>query len=125
MKVIAIALSMTLASLPAAAFPAAAQDANESESAAGANAPLDRMALCKRYHSMATTLMKSRQSGADMSKMMEPTIGSKSAAILQPMVIAAYEVPRYSTPQHQTRAVQDFANEQYLSCVKAIQEVGN
>lgn len=73
--------------------------------------------LCKANSETARMLMEARQSGALMSKAMA-TVGSGDEQHRK-MIIAAWDSPRYSTPENQQRAVQDFENDVYLQCIKA------
>jgi hypothetical protein len=62
-------------------------------------------------------LMEARQRGAAMSKAMETVEAGDE--LHRKMIIAAWDSPRYSTQEHQRRAIEDFENDVYLQCVKA------
>lgn len=71
--------------------------------------------ICKDLERAAKSIMNLRQNGTQMSKQMDIAKGSP---ILEKMVIAAYELPRYSTDAAKQQASTDFSNNIYLSCVK-------
>lgn len=73
---------------------------------------------CKNAQDIAESIMKGRQQGVAMSKMMEVAEGD-AANILEALIIEAYDRPRYSTEKMQQRSVQGFRDDVYLECVKA------
>lgn len=71
--------------------------------------------LCKSIANSAALVMKARQQGIDMSKVLEAA-GSDSQG--RALTIAAYKSPRFSTEHHQQRAIEDFRNDAFLGCVQ-------
>ena len=53
-----------------------------------------------------------------MSSIME-TFATEPTGAGRGLVIAAYDTPRFSTPENQDQAVRDFTNEAELACFKA------
>ena len=77
---------------------------------------------CAAVARTAGTLMKARQAGVPIAKMLEP-LSERSAGIreaMTEMVIAAYEKPRFNSPEFVQRSIEDFANDQHLACLKSI-----
>lgn len=63
--------------------------------------------------------MKNRQNDAPMSKQMNAMDADQRKSLFGNMVIAAYEHPSYRTAKMQQNAVDEFANNIYLQCVKS------
>lgn len=68
---------------------------------------------CTMVSSLARSVMKSRQDGANMAEMME---GANE--VLRRLAVEAYSQPRYSSPEYIQKAIDDFSNDAYLACVK-------
>lgn len=70
---------------------------------------------CSAIETLSREIMTNRQFGVPLSKMLEimpsGTLGRK-------LTIIAYSSPVYSTVQYQQRAINNFANEALLECVK-------
>lgn len=81
------------------------------------------MGICKSVSNTARTIMNRRQNGASMSDMMDGVMNTDTPMeikeIIKPFVIAAYEKPRFSTPEYMLKAEVDFENEAYLTCMHA------
>ena len=73
---------------------------------------------CGNVGDLATDIMKSRQSGLSMAKMMEAVAQVGENPLVDEMIISAYDSPRYSTERMQKRAVEEFRDKFYLDCVK-------
>lgn len=87
---------------------------------AAAQDEADAGEFCDSLHSLSTSLMRARQNGVSMATMMQSIRGRASEEFLRALVIEAYEVPRYSSDEYRGRAVEDFANDQYLTCVRTM-----
>lgn len=74
--------------------------------------------LCDLTSSTAEIVMRKRQAGVSMKKMMEVTANEPPGSIGESLVITAYDSPRYHTKEMQERSVEDFRDEAYLRCVK-------
>lgn len=72
---------------------------------------------------MAKTIMENRHKGVAMSKMMAIEMDPAIAEVTKALIMAAYEGPRYSTPEMQEKAAQDFENEAFLTCIKEFNPV--
>jgi hypothetical protein len=82
------------------------------------------MNIYKSASKTARAIMNSRQKGsASMSDMMERIMATDAPAeikkTIKPFVLAAYERPRFSTPEFVLKAEIDFENEAYLTCMSA------
>ena len=93
----------------ALASPAAAQTA-------------ESLLICPTTGKLAQTVMKNRQNGVPMSTHVANILPKEEAAraIVMGIITAAYEVPRFSTPANQRRAVEDFRNEMEVACFRAL-----
>ncbi|WP_447940119.1 hypothetical protein [Pseudoxanthomonas mexicana] len=79
--------------------------------------------LCASASELANSIMTARQNNVPMAKAMElqaATDNQQARDIAQAMVIAAYEKPRYNTPEFIATAISDFESEMYLHCIKAM-----
>lgn len=117
---LAIALAACSAPTPPAATAAAPSQIRQPEvtpTKANGHAFTRTQALanCKKYSSMATELMKARQSGVALADVMAATQGDPD---IQGIVMTAYEQPRMRLEENQQRVIVDFANEVYLACAK-------
>lgn len=79
--------------------------------------------LCDKFAKSAEAIMSARQGGADMSKMTNDILSTQTIPevknLATAMINSAYDKPRYSSDEYQQRAIMDFKNDNYLSCVKA------
>ncbi|MFT7860439.1 MAG: hypothetical protein ABXS93_05845 [Sulfurimonas sp.] len=79
------------------------------------------MKWCSTLSGISEMIMKSRQNGVDMEKLME--INTKLVKDGNPdiafMIIEAYETPRFNTEKVKIQTISDFKNKQYLGCIKA------
>ncbi|HGM7097126.1 TPA: hypothetical protein ACKQAS_001778 [Stenotrophomonas maltophilia] len=73
------------------------------------------MALCKASSGLAASIMDARQSGVEMSKMME----TATTDLAKRLVISAFEQPRMSVEENRANMSRDFSNDVYLECIKA------
>ncbi|WP_217476617.1 hypothetical protein [Stutzerimonas stutzeri] len=85
---------------------------------AGVSADQKRTAQCAQISEVASEIMKTRQAGVSMAKMMEVPSEGDLGDMLRGLTIAAYEKPRYSTPEMRQREIEDFQNDVYLNCIK-------
>lgn len=86
-------------------------------SAATAAADVDK--FCKEHGDTAELIMKVRQQGVPISRLLE---GISSDSIFRDMAFQAYEQPRMSHEENQQRVIEDFRNDQELLCLKALQK---
>ena len=70
---------------------------------------------CAVLGEVALLIMKNRQAGASLSGLMEIAEGDP---LLIQIILAAYELPRWSTPANISRAEEDFSNEVMLDCYR-------
>lgn len=76
--------------------------------------------MCQDYYHFSENVMKMRQMGTPMPRVMGTAEGSR---LLESIVQRAYRTPRYSAPSNQDGAVQDFANREFSSCLEAVQDL--
>ena len=87
--------------------------------AAPVSAQITAEAFCPELGKWAEITMLTRQAGTALSEMLAllPDTGDAAAdAMLDAVVMGAFEVPRYSTPQNQTEAAQDYRAMIELAC---------
>jgi hypothetical protein len=118
--VLAASLAACSPSSPAAqAAPSApSQQASETNSTTEqiAKIPMaERLQNCKSYSDLARTIMRGRQIGVDMAKVMEHATDPAA----QELVMIAYDRPRMNVEVNQEEMTNDFGNEAYLECAKA------
>lgn len=80
----------------------------------------DDINTCEVIAEKAKSIMEVRQVGAPMQEVMDAVKDSAIKSLYFELVIQAYERPRYQSDEFRRRAVVDFQNEWYLSCVKAM-----
>lgn len=69
---------------------------------------------CAAIAGYAEMTMRERQGGGDMATAMQSATNPASQIVVE----AAYGEPLYSTEAAQTRAVQEFKNRMYASCLR-------
>lgn len=72
---------------------------------------------CKAVSTLAATVMEARQSGVSLSDVMD---GVESGGLSEQMAMEAYDRPRFSTPEMQEETINEFGNNWYLRCAKAL-----
>lgn len=70
--------------------------------------------FCADVHNLSESIMRARQANAAMPAAMERAAG---IPFVEALVRDAYSRPRFNTPEHQQRAIQDFANDNYGACL--------
>ena len=75
--------------------------------------------LCKDIGTLAETIMKHRQVGTSVIRMMEI---ADTDGLAQVIIKEAYEMPRYSSEEYQRRAISDFRDDYYITCLKVREE---
>lgn len=77
--------------------------------------------ICDAVAKSARTLMKARQAGVPLATVMKPLEGRSPGVreAMTEMVIAAYDQPRFNSPEFVQRSIDDFANDQHLACLKS------
>ena len=87
------------------AAPAAAQDMTET---------------CAHAADIAAAIMKGRQNGVPAAKMVKtiaPLFPPQSQRLGKDMILSAYQKPRYNGPDYIDRAVSDFSDSVFVSCM--------
>ncbi|QVL49072.1 MAG: hypothetical protein KFB96_00580 [Thiocapsa sp.] len=70
---------------------------------------------CQNIANLAETIMRGRQVGLPMAKLIELSEGN---AIAESFVISAYDLPRYLSESMRQRSTDDFRDQAYLACSK-------
>lgn len=73
---------------------------------------------CPTWGQLAATIMELRQGGVSMAELMNVTDND----VARQLVIAAYDIPQYSTSRYKERAITEFANDVMLVCYKEFQK---
>lgn len=76
--------------------------------------------VCAQKASIARTVMEGRQEGFPVEEALEiaRTAPEVAREYWREQVLAAYDLPRYSSAQYQRRAVEDFGNEAFMDCMR-------
>ena len=72
---------------------------------------------CENMATLAGLVMESRQKGVPMVKAYNAAGGNN---VIQDMVVLAYEMPRFNTASIKERAIKEYANKWFLSCIKSM-----
>ena len=76
---------------------------------------------CRKLSGVAKTIMEARQKGMPMADMMDVATAQGDTPFgnfTKSTTIAAYEEPRFGTPEMRSRAISEFENGIYLECIK-------
>ncbi len=82
----------------------------------------DDIATCKHAAGLAGMIMDARQKGASVKDVIEPVLAATpegSRRLMKQIVLLAFEQPRFSSPDNQARAVTDYENTTFISCMEA------
>lgn len=81
------------------------------------------MEYCEIVSGWAKSIMGARQYGASMAELMKTTEEYEQfGSLVRALIVDAYREPRYHTERNQERAVEDFRDEVYLSCITMAME---
>lgn len=78
-------------------------------------------AFCRGIHATSEFIMLERQSNESMPDMIAAAAqieDDKAAIVLTGIVIQAFDRPAYMTKERKIKAAREFANEQYLRCIR-------
>ena len=74
---------------------------------------------CSRFSSLAETIMTAHQSGVAMQDLVEDLGNDERAKkSVMPIIIAAYQKPRFSTEEYKQRAIDSFRDQVAVACYK-------
>lgn len=76
----------------------------------------DRQDECAIDYDLAETIMEARQSGVSIVNALKPATDD----YIRELVHQAYETPRFSSEEFQSRAVSDYAEMVYKVCVEVV-----
>lgn len=74
---------------------------------------------CEAVGDLAHIIMKNRQQGEPLPKMMEIAAGEP---VSEKMVAEAYDQPKYNGEEYKTEAADEFRDRWYLDCYKVLKE---
>ncbi|MGN7878428.1 hypothetical protein [Ensifer sp. 22460] len=78
---------------------------------------------CASVGNIAESVMKRRQEGLSLQSTLEAAktgASEKTYAVMEDMIIAAYEVPVYTVDSYKERAVGEFRDDRQLQCMKIL-----
>ena len=78
-------------------------------------------AFCRGIHATSEFIMLERQNHESMPDMIAATAqisDDKAAIALASIVVQAFDRPAYMTSERKIKAAREFANEQYLRCIR-------
>ena len=75
---------------------------------------------CSRAAKVAEHLMMARQRGVSLEDALEALSSYPASAhkFVRALVMDAYSVPRFNSPEYQQRAIGEFRDEAHLACLK-------
>lgn len=80
-------------------------------------------ASCESIESLTRSIMRARQVGVSMVKVItsikKSGMGEGSKIAVKRIIIDAYDTPRYNSREYRQNAVDEFANRYYKRCVKS------
>ena len=74
--------------------------------------------VCDEINNLAQSIMEARQSGVEMRQLIQIVRNNEIADFAIPIIIRAYEKPRFSVEKNKQNAIKDFQNEIYLQCIR-------
>jgi hypothetical protein len=74
--------------------------------------------FCNNLADASSSIMKVRQKGVPMQKLMEVINRNEAKDIMTIIAIEAYESPIYSSEKYKKQAASELSNEVYLACLK-------
>lgn len=79
--------------------------------------------VCDDMSGLARSVMGARQNGVPMKVLManaqDPSGKDSIKAFTREIIVAAYEIPGYSSEEVKEKVITDFEDKYYLSCTKA------
>ncbi|ATE84686.1 hypothetical protein phi2LM21_p69 [Sinorhizobium phage phi2LM21] len=82
---------------------------------------------CASLGRIAESVMKRRQDGLSLQSTLEAAktaASQKTYAVMEDIILAAYEVPVYTVDSYKERAVGEFRDSQHLECLKILRAAG-
>ena len=83
-----------------------------------ANVSASTYEQCKGVTTVAESVMKARQSGASLDQVMEVVIAQGMESDMTPIIMLAYDVPRYGTESYRSGAINDFKSKILKVCME-------
>lgn len=99
-----------------AAAPAAPPIATQAEPASGE----DKRKICGAWAELAKGIMAARQGGVPMRELMDRMSQPTEDPVITKMIIRAYDSPAFQTEGVQQRAITEFENWAYLTCMRGV-----
>lgn len=80
--------------------------------------------LCSSKASYAASVMKGRQNGTSLQKMLDALASSPNSKLIakeaRSLIITAYKQPAFSTGAYQEKAIREFADQVQVSCLESL-----
>lgn len=76
-----------------------------------------KLVRCTGYAELAQTVMKARQAGVPLAKLLE---ASTNVEAFSGLFMMAYEYPAYHSPEMQEKTISDFYASEFIACMKEI-----
>ena len=73
-------------------------------------------ATCEEIEALASSIMTARQSGVPLKQVIAIADGQD---YIKRVAMVAYGITNYSTDEYKTKAIEEFADEVYLICLKS------
>ena len=74
------------------------------------------MSFCEQFEDLSRSIMDNRQNGIPMSTQYNLVDNE----LIRKVVVLAYKVPEYSSPEYQEDAVNKFGNAAFMQCIEKI-----
>ena len=74
---------------------------------------------CSEIHRFATTIMDARQSGVELTRMLEIADGNQLTIDL---IVDAFRAPQFNGDAFKKRSIKDFAERWMLSCIRTLRQ---
>ena len=82
------------------------------------NVSAEEMSFCEQIEDLSRTIMDNRQSGIPMSTQ----YNLMDNDFVQKVVVLAYKVPEFSSPEYQQDAVNKFGNAAFMQCIETTEQ---
>ena len=74
--------------------------------------------FCEQFEDLSRTIMDNRQSGVPMSTQYNLV----DSDLIRKVVVLAYKVPEFSSPEYQEDAVNKFGNSAFMQCIETTEQ---
>lgn len=77
-------------------------------------------AICDDLSDVSGAIMTARQNGMSMSELWRVKADKRLRPYTRSKIKDAYSEPKYSTDEYQQNAINDFKDQAFLECIKAV-----